>query len=88
MQKPPAARIIGASVSLSILLAGALAGIVGLRSKPTRNFDHEQFERIQLGMTETEVVDILGVEPGQYSSGLVVVHTPSGPFDRASANFG
>jgi hypothetical protein len=61
-----------AAAAIAVVLLGGLAFQQRHRCPITR----ENFEKIQVGMTEKEVEDILQLPPGDYSTGQVVFDLP------------
>jgi hypothetical protein len=59
-----------------LLLLDIGAGLVGVQRRPKSSIGRENCEKIQPGMTEAEVEEILGLPDGNHTSGRVKIVPP------------
>lgn len=73
----------GASALIVLLLAVSVTWSLLPRSP----INQETFDRIDIGMTEEEVVAIIGRSPGNYATGDLVFDDPPGTKDNTNVIF-
>jgi hypothetical protein len=76
-------------ITVVVVFAVVMVGLWLLRpTAPKHHINVESYERISVGMSESDVVAILGVKYGQHFSGTAHVTIPMGPLNSTRMVYG